>query len=369
MTKKRKNSILIFISLTLILVAILFLVTRRSGTISSDEKSFAVSDTSAIEKIFIADGNENNVLLEKTGKGWIVNHKHEVMKNNIDDLLNCIANLTMKAPVGKSARDNINKRMASGAVKVEIYFKDYYIKLGSLRLWEYTNTKIYYLGQQTMDNLGNYAILEGAKIPCVVYLPGFRGFVRPKYSPFEDSWRTHNIVKLKLSQIQLVKIVDYEIPEQSMLIEKGTGKHFNIYNANGEKLPQYDTLKLLDHLSDYRNLNYEMQDMELQESEKDSIFMNLFKEISITDIHNKTTKITMFRINTILDTANYDYNLEFIDAYNKDKFYAIVNDNKNEVYLCQFFVFDRIVQPLEYYLPNNQHRAIPIVREISDNDK
>ncbi len=367
--KNKKNLILIVISIVLVVIALILVLTRQSGTMSKKEKSFAVEDTTAIKKIFLADSDGNTVLLQRDEqKGWTVNQNYEVMPNNIEDLLNCIANLTVKSPIAKTARENINKRMATGSVKVEIFYDDYHIKIGRLHVWKYTHKKVYYIGQQTMDNLGNYALLEGAKYPCVVYLPGFRGFVRPKYSPLEDAWRTHNIVKLKMSKIKRVDITDFENADQSFSIVKGSGRHFDIYaTQTGEKLPAYDTLKLLDHLSDYRNLNYEMQEMELSEQEKDSILTNnKFKEISITDVDGNTTTITMFRINTILNTEEYDYNMAFVDAFNRDKFYAIVNGNKNELFLCQFFVFDRIVQPLSYYIPGNEARAIPSLREIKN---
>lgn len=367
MKKENRTWILVAACGALVIIAVILMVSRSaSGTMDKAVKSFAVADTAAVNKIFLADADRHNVLLERVDNGWMLNGKYEVMPNNIEDLLNCIANISVKAPVSKSARENINKRMATGSVKVEIYYNDYRIRIGKLRLWKCHKIKRYYIGQQTMDNLGNYALLEGAKIPCVVYLPGFRGFVRPKYSPLEDSWRTHNIVKLKMSKIQKVSITDYENAEESFIIMKGNGRHFNLFAANGMQIPAYDTLKLLDHLSDYRNLNYEMEDMELSAEEKAAVLSNKFKEVSITDIENHTTTITMYRINTVLDTANYEYNMDFISAYNKDKFYAVINGNTKEIFLCQFFVFDRIVQPLSYYMPGNESRAIPVFREITD---
>jgi len=61
----------------------------------------------------------------------------------------------------------------------------------------------------------------------------------------------------------------------------------------------------------------------------------------------------------VLDTNNYIYNEDFIDKFNKDKFYAIINDNKEDIVICQFFVFDRIIQPLRYYYLDNKMFSIP----------
>ncbi len=368
MKAKKKNLIIAIIMLVLLTIVSVLLLSKKSGTIDKEAKSFAIADTSAVFQIFIADANQHQVLLQRQeDNSWIVNHVYPAMQPNVEDLLACMTNVVMKAPVAKNARENINRQMATGALKVEIYYTDYHINIGKLKFWKYKNKKVYYIGQQTMDNLGNYALLEGAKIPCVVYLPGFRGFIRPKYSPLEDNWRSHNIVKLKLSQIQKVESVDFENPQQSFRIEKSADqRHFDIFNQENMQLIPYDTLKLLDHLSDYRDLNYEMQETELTEEETNDIFSRKFKEITITDIDGKTTKITMFKIETVLNTEEYDYNMAIVDAFNRDKFYAIINDNQTEIFLCQFFVFDRIVQPLDYYFIDSPQKANPSLREIKE---
>ncbi len=368
MKANKKNTIIAIVAIVLLLIAVILLFSRQSGTIDKDVKSFSIEDTAAVYQIFMADANQHQVLLQRQeDNSWLVNKMYPAMQPNVEDLLACMTNVVVKAPVAKKARENINKQMAVGSVKVEIYYTDYHINIGKIKTWKYKNKKVYYIGQQTMDNLGNYALLEGAKVPCVIYLPGFRGFVRPKYSPLEDNWRSHNIVKLKLSKIQRVESIDFENPQQSFRIEKSADqRHFDIFNMENMQLVPYDTLKLLDHLSDYRDLNYEMQETELTAEEIDSIFSRKFKEITITDIDGKSTKITMFRIETILNTDEYDYNMAFVDAFNRDKFYAIINDNPSEIFLCQFFVFDRIVQPLEYYFIDSPHKATPSLREIKE---
>ncbi len=371
MSKKTKNIILIVTTIAIVAIAIILILTRNSGTLSASEKEFAVKDTAAITKIFLADSYEEQTLLERKDGKWVVNGKFEIVNDNIEDLLNCIYNISVKDIVAKSARNTINKRMASGATKVEIYYNDYRIKLGKLKLFQYTNKKVYYIGQSTMDNLGNYAIMEGSSIPCIVYLPGFRGFISPKYASAEDAWRSHNIVHLKMSKIKQIKSVDFINNANSFSIIRSGNRNFDIIQIqSNQRLPQYDTLRLLDFLSDFRDLNYESMAVDLTKEKKESIFARKFKEVTIEDTDGKVTSITMFYLDDGSETDEYAHEIDFMESYNRDRFYAVINGDAEEIVRCQYFVFDRIVQPIEFFFMDSKIRPVPKIYELdSENER
>jgi hypothetical protein len=356
--KKRNNLMLAVISLLILGTAIVLVVTRKAGTLSDEEKNFAVKDTGAITKIFLANSYEEQTLLERKNDAWIVNEKYDIVQDNIADLLNCIYNITLKDIVPKSMRSNINKRMASGSTKVEIYYDDHHIKLWKVKLFKYTNKKTYYIGQPTMDNMGTYAIMEGSAVPCIVYLPGFRGFVTPKYTPSEDGWRSHNIVRLKMAKIREISSVDFVNPANSFRIVRNGNRHFDIVTSDKQSLSQYDTLRLLDFLSDFRDLNYESMAIDLSAGKKDTIFSRKFKEVCIEDVDGNKTTITMFRLEDEL-SDEYSHDIDFMESYNRDRFYAVINENNEEIVRCQYFVFDRIVQPIDFFSPNSTIIPIP----------
>ncbi|MDR1879164.1 MAG: hypothetical protein LBQ64_06335 [Bacteroidales bacterium] len=359
-SRKTSNLMLLVGTLFVVVAAVSLTLTRKSGTLHSAEKNFAVQDTAAIEKIFLADGYEAQSLLERTENGWMLNGQYEVVPQNINDLLGCIHNISVKDIVAKSARDNINKRMAAGATKVEIYYRDHRIKIGRLKLFAYTHKKVYYIGQATMDNMGNYAIMEGAEFPCVVYLPGFRGFIDPKYSPLENSWRSHAIVRLRMSKIREINSIDFTDQTASFRILRSGNRTFDVVQStSNQRLSPYDTLRLLDFLSDFRDLNYESAVNKLTKEEKDSIFVRKFKEVSLTDMEGNTTVITMFYLENEYNMEEYEYDVDFMEAYSKDRFYAVINGNTEEVYLCQYFVFDRIVQPISFFFPDSEILPVP----------
>jgi len=362
LSKKKKNMLLVTVSIAVVVLAVVVISTRKTGTLDTNLKSFAVRDTASITKIFLANSVGDKTLLERTGNAWIVNKKYDAVMNNILDLLHCIQNIEIKGPVSKLAQSNVNKQMAVNSTKVEIYYTDHRIKIGKLKLWEHTKKKTYYIGQPTQDNMGSYAIMEGAKIPYVVYLPGFRGFVTPKYSSIEDDWRCRLIVDLRLAHIEEVLVTDFENADNSLRIVRSGNRNFDIFHyLTNKKLEPYDTLKLLDNLFDYRNLNYEAIVNKLSQAERDSIFDRKFKELTVFDTKGNKTTITMFHLQNEYDTISYEYLNELVDIYNydRDRFYAIINGNKDEIVLCQYFVFDRMIQPFEYYMVGSTLTATP----------
>ena len=63
-----KNKKLIILAIILAPAAIWILMQNDSSTLKESESEFAISDTSAVTKIFIADKQNNSVLLERTAK-------------------------------------------------------------------------------------------------------------------------------------------------------------------------------------------------------------------------------------------------------------------------------------------------------------
>ncbi len=363
MHKKNKSNLVFLIATCLLLglAAILLSVKRSSSSFKSRYVDFAVEDTASIRWIFLADNDGCRVLLQRQDEGhWLLNKKQTAMQENVVALLSVVQNIAVKAPVAKSAQENVNKWLATGANKVQIAYSDQRIRLGKLRFWTYEHVKTYYIGTPTQDNLGNYAIMEGGKMPFVVYQPGFRGFISPYYSAMEADWVSHQLVNLRISEIKKVVLKDMEDASASLRIERHGERHFDIFNeSTGEMLPVYDTLKLYDHLGSYRNLNFEFAVKELGSDSRDSILSLKFKELTLTDIKGNETKLSFYRMLNEFNTEEFEYNEDFMDIYNRDKFYITVGDNLKDFYVGQFFVFDRILQSISYYYPENETIAIP----------
>ena len=257
---KKKNICIILASVAVI--GCLFLILTQTGVIRIKKQIsstlFAVKDTNNITKIFIADMNGEHSLLVRHEDGWYVQDSVKAMPAKVNDLLATIHNITLQQTVAKTAQSNINKMMSVNAVKVEIYQNAPKFKIFGIPFFtKERNVKTYYMGPATMDNMANFAILDGFDEPCIVYAPGFRGFLTPFYAFRPVEWYNCDLFSTKITRIQSLLVEDFENPEESYYVEKSGPRFFSLYNAHNELIPDYDTVKLLDMLAEYRDKNYE----------------------------------------------------------------------------------------------------------------
>ena len=338
-----------------IIAFLLVLLTNTSGSMKRAYKDFAISDTASVTKIFLADKIGNEVLLTKNSDGiWMLNNTHLANQENVNLLLFTMEHLAVWAPVSKSSHDNIIKRMAVVSTKVEVYQKAPLIDFWGIKLFERDRlTKTYYVGEPTMSNDGNMMLMEGSSQAFIVYLPGFRGFVSPRYSTYESDWRDHTVFKTRLPQIQEIKHENISEPEESFIVSKSGSRTFQLTHlSSGKIVPDYDTIKIIDHVSAFRKVSYEAMARNVQKDYLDSLPKFHFYTLSLTDVDGNVTVAKMYYQPELLIT-NYQKSDEQIEeTHNLDKFYLKIN-NDPDLYVAQFFVFDRLIQPLSYYLKTN----------------
>ncbi|MEA3449235.1 MAG: hypothetical protein U9Q98_12440, partial [Bacteroidota bacterium] len=122
---KKNNLILLISFLILLIVAVILFFTRYeikkiedNGTSKlriEQKKStldvlrdFAVQDTAAVDKIFLVDKENNEILLERQNKDtWTVNEKYTVRKDLMDILLETIRRIDVANPVPKAKQDYV----------------------------------------------------------------------------------------------------------------------------------------------------------------------------------------------------------------------------------------------------------------------
>ncbi len=355
----KKKTVAIVLCCLILAIGCLFLILSKSGAIGKNKPTselFAVKDTNNITKIFIADMTGMHSLLVRHDDGWYVQDSVKAMPQKVNDLLATIHNITLQQIVANTAQSNINKMMSVNSIKVEIYQNAPKFKLFGIPFFtKNRNVKTYYMGPSTMDNVANFAILEGFDEPCIVHIPGFRGFLTPFYAYNPVEWYSCDLFDTKITRIQSLLVEDFEHPEESFYVEKTGTRFFSLYNFKNEQITDYDTVKLLDMLSEYRDKNYERYISDMPDSKKDSIIrFNHFKTITLTDVDGKKTTLEMYR-----KMEPDPYYLDAIiggvermedEPYNRDKFYAMLNGDNSHLVQCQYFHFERQIQPLSYFL-------------------
>lgn len=348
----RKFRVVLLFALLLAIVSLLFVFTRPQGTLDRRESAFALHDTSNVVKIFLADKGGRTVLLERGNNDtWRVNGQFMARKDMTDLLLSTMKNLSVSAPVPKTARNTVISNLASRSVKVEFYQRKYFIDLfHRIRLFPSVKlTREFYIGDITPDNIGTYMIKEGASTPFIVHWPGFRGFVASRFSTLLEDWRDHGVFRFELPQISAIEVSFTENPDQSYRVEnKGMGQVELIPHKTGAALPAYDTLRMLAFLTAFNDIRYEALLNDMPQKTIDSIIASPPMHIvTLTDIYGTKHTIRTFhrlaQIRYIIDEgepADQPFDIE--------RMYASVNNGQDFV-LIQNFVFDRILVPLNKF--------------------
>ena len=353
----KKSKQILIIAIVLAIIALFFIYTTTKSTIPKALKDFAIKDTALVTKIYLTDKSNNNVILIKKAPGdWSVNNKYKADNGMTNILLKTITRLEVKSPVSKASRNNLLKRLAAIAVKVEIYQTVCRIDLWNIKLFPHEKlVKTYYVGDATMDNMGTYMLLDRSDEPFIMYIPGFRGFLYTRYSTLESDWRDHSIFSIRITDIKSVKTEFPSSPENSFeALNTGNTRFALTALSPALQIANYDTLRLLDFLSAFRDIRFESIITDTKLHNKDSILSTTpFHIITVTDMSGKKTSVKTYH------KKGYESETELdgtIPLYDKDRLYALFNDGKDFA-LIQFYVFDNIIRPLSHYTKTTETKT------------
>ncbi|MGI6593338.1 MAG: hypothetical protein ACOX2C_08745 [Bacteroidales bacterium] len=79
------------------------------------------------------------------------------------------------------------KRMSSFGAKVEIYARVPWARIGSLWIFpKERKIRTFYVGDNPPDKIGTYFLMEGAKEPYIMYIPGMMGFLQNYFHSYRS---------------------------------------------------------------------------------------------------------------------------------------------------------------------------------------
>jgi len=337
----KNNRIIILLVFILIAIAAYFYVTKSSSTITSTKdikKDFAFEDTLTINKIFITDAKGKNVTLTRSNKDWLVDGKHVARPDNIHLLMKTFSRIAVRNPVPNAAFKNVVKLLATQATKVEIY------QDGE------KPSKIYYVGNSTMDQQGTYMLLEedGVKssVPFVMHIPGFYGFLSSRFFAESVDWREPSVFVYEPEEIKSIEVKYFEEPEESFIINKDLSSISVKGLEEGAIEEKVNPAILNEYVERYKRIFYEMADIESTQQKIDSVVNSSpFFQIKVTDVAGQTNKIVAYHMPNFRATLDADGN-EF--EYDLDRMYAHYNDDA--FVFIQFPTFDQLTIPKSAFL-------------------
>jgi hypothetical protein len=325
------------IKILLVVVAILAVVyfmflSKPWSTLNGELKDFAIKDTAAITKFFLADKRGNKVTLSKNQAGvWMVNDTYEADLTKVNLLLATMHDVSVRNPIPESAHNTVVASMATDAVKAEFYE-------GSERV------KTIYIGSPTPDQTGTFMLIEGSSVPFVTHIQGFVGYLSPRFFPFAIKWKGRKVFDATIAQIASVKV---EYPDQQEMSFELKSTPLTLLNHEGKVIPIVDEKYAKFYLSGFEQLYFEGYDEELRGTKADSIrAATPFCIVTLTRVSGETTRLQVNYKNVDARTKSpYDENGKLL-ATDTEKYYAFINDEKDVVYIQQYN-FGRIFKSLK----------------------
>ena len=351
---KKNNRITIIITALLVVIAgVLIWNNRYISTNRGEESNFQVWDTASVTKIYLADRKERESLLEREPQGWVLNGTYRAHPKQVQYLLTTLYKIRIKMPVSKASHDNIVKQLASQSTKVEIYQNVPRINLfNKVKLFYHEKrTKVFYVGDATMDSSGTFMLKEGADKAYIVYIPSFRGFITTRFTANPDDWRDHTVFHENMADIQSVAIEFNEDPEGSFRIDN-MGKHqYKLTRLCDNKDLPYDTLKVINFMSSFGDLRFEaLFTNSLPQERIDSITSSPYvHHVILTDKEGNTQDMKTFKKLVMNGVTDFGGDYGEVDH---DRMYALIEGGKDFV-LIQNYVFDKVLHDVRYFEAGN----------------
>ena len=332
-----------------LLIAYYFITNKdRATSLKSSLTEFAIADTAAINRIFIADNKGHKVDLIRTDTGWVVNDKFLAKRDAIGVLLKTFKLAYIKSPVPKSAQETVIRVMSSTSKRVEIF-------TGGEE-----PEKIWHVGHATPDHFGTYMILETPEDgrsaePFILSIQGFAGHLYSRFFADDRDWRRSEIFSYHPQEISRVRIEYPDEPERGFELHYDGDRQFDLNSLIGLDIQGYDTIAAKDLLVNLQKVNYEMHAKGVNAVQADSVLKTApLSIIEIEDRNGSINKVKVFYKLAQPDELDDEGNPLMNDIERK---LALLPSN--EFVIVQSFDFDRISVDLSFFAPDLSAEGMP----------
>ena len=300
---------------------------QKKNTLESVATDFTIENINVIEQIYFADRYGNEVQLNKLDEQWLVNGNYNIRNGALETLFSTLEKMKIKYPVSKSMHNSVIKTLASEGVKVELYTQNK------------QPYKTFYIGGETADMLGTFMMIEGAKNAYVIHIPGFNGFLTPRFNIegrkiSSELWRSRKI--FEDSKIDSIRLHYHESQSRNFTLD---AVNCNIHYGNNQK-QQIDSKSCTNYLKQLQQVNCEGFANDL--NKKDSLLAGPALH-TLTVYYNNGTEERLDTYHKKPKRKEYQDTEGKSLKYDVDRLYAF--DGK-DMLLIQYYTFNPILQPM-----------------------
>lgn len=336
----KKNTVILLVVVILSALAGWLIYSKQSGTINETLRDFAVKDTATVVKIFMADKTGNQVTLEKKSPDmWTLNGKTDARPDAVKTLLTTLKSLEVRSPVGKNAYNNVMKAIAAKGIKVEVYTAE-------------GLSKTIYVGGPTQDQLGTFMYLENSDTPFIIHIPGFDGYLTPRFIVKESDWRVKTVFRLADGELKSLKVTDREREAAIYAIENNGNGTYKMSDESGNPISDVNQDKIISYLQFFNSVNYEMEERSLNQFQRDSIRASIpFRTVTLSKSDGTSTSIELWRRPQTSTTVNKTNEAGQPYLYDIDRMTAKFEGDTNLI-VVQYFSFEKLFRRIPDFTNN-----------------
>ncbi len=313
---------------TLLLLAIIYVFnfSKKWNNVKITSDEIALTDTSVIDHVFLADKNGHTIdLLKQTNNEWKVNNHFTADPSKINLLLATIHDMRVQRPIDETQHNTIIADLSSRGIKVECYSKGNHIKT-------------FYIGSETADKIGTFYFEASRKEPLIVHIPGFVGYLTPRFIIQEIKWKDKLVFD---DDQQSIASISVQYPMNNAL--SFAIKNKQLYDSKNIPLSA-DTNRIKHYLNSFKGLYHEAYLDFATPAQIDSIKQLVpFCNIILERTNNQQTRLRLyFKKSDKRTKSQFDENKQPNET-DPERFWGIIDDDK-ELVSIQTFNFGKIIK-------------------------
>ena len=183
-----------------------------------------------------------------------------------------------------------------------------------------------------------------ASRPHLTYVPGFNGYLTPRFSTNVETWRTRVVYNYAPGEIKLLQ-VEYPADEKNSFTITGITKDSFLLSPHDEKFRiniPYQQKYVKQYLGFYASVF--MESFDNNYSAKDSVMKTTpYCSITITENDNSVNKVNLFYM-PINKRSKSQFDEKGNDrTYDLDHYFASIHNGQDFV-IVQYYVFGKILR-------------------------
>lgn len=317
---KIKNAKLLLLLGVLLLATIAVGLRNGKSTIGRGEGRFFVEDTASITSVIISNMQGCSVELQRVQDQWLVDGQTPARTDIIPVLLKVLHDIDKSKAVAKKAADGIASAMKTNG---------YHIEVKSRRKTMASYSVLF------GDNNVCHAMIDGAKRPFEVEVPGYRQLITILRLANATDWKSRAVFAISADRIGQIIFNSESHPDRSFTIKRN-GRQMEVYSYPlGLKMSDIDNEKVERYVAQFERKDFSAP-AQLMQPQIDSIKSTApMFTLSVTSTDGRELWCRAFE-RRLPDNST-----------DPDNFYLLLSSG--DFVQARYYDFDPVIKSLKYF--------------------